>query len=86
MRGLPQHILLTLLVLGLSVFETSAQTDTDPVLDLSISQQYRIGGITVLGAEYTDVQAVKLFSALQVGAGIAILSPIIPFFASLLGL
>jgi outer membrane protein insertion porin family len=72
MRGLIKHILLTLLVLGLSFFEASAQTDPDPVLDLSISQQYRIGGITVLGADYTDVQAVKLFSALQVGAGISI--------------
>ena len=30
------------------------------VLDLSIPQEYRIGGITVVGAEYTDVQAIKL--------------------------
>jgi outer membrane protein insertion porin family len=72
MRGFTNHILLTLLVLGLSFSGAIAQTQTDPVLDLSIPQQYRIGGLTVIGAEYTDVQAVKLFSALQVGAGITI--------------
>ena len=48
------------------------QAQKEPVLDLSIPQNYRIGGITVLGAEYTDVQAVKLFSALQIGANITI--------------
>ena len=42
------------------------------VLDLSIPQEYRIGGITVVGAEYTDVQAIKLFSALQIGASVTI--------------
>ena len=42
------------------------------VLDLSIPQEYRIAGITVVGAEYTDVQAIKLFSALQIGASITI--------------
>lgn len=36
------------------------------------SDMYRIAGITVLGAEYTDPQAIKLFSALQVGDEIAI--------------
>ena len=51
---------------------TSAQNSPLDVLDLSISQEYRIGGITVMGAEYTDVQAIKLFSALQVGETITI--------------
>lgn len=36
------------------------------------SDMYTIAGITVLGAEYTDPQAIKLFSALQVGDEIAI--------------
>ena len=39
---------------------------------MSIPQEYRIGGITVMGAEFTDVQAIKLFSSLQVGASITI--------------
>ncbi|PCJ80324.1 MAG: outer membrane protein assembly factor BamA [Bacteroidetes bacterium] len=56
----------------LSSFYLSAQTSPSEVLDLSIPQEYRIGGITVLGAEYTDVQAIKLFSALQIGASITI--------------
>lgn len=51
---------------------TSAQNSLNEVLDLSMSQEYRIGGITVMGAEFTDVQAIKLFSALQVGATITI--------------
>ena len=51
---------------------TSAQNSPSEVLDLSMSQEYRIGGITVLGAEYTDVQAIKLFSALQIGETITI--------------
>ena len=51
---------------------TSAQNSLKEVLDLSMSQEYRIGGITVIGAEFTDVQAIKLFSALQVGATITI--------------
>ena len=51
---------------------TSAQNSQTEVLDLSMSQEYRIGGITVVGAEFTDVQAIKLFSALQVGATITI--------------
>ncbi|HIO15948.1 MAG TPA: hypothetical protein EYN19_03780, partial [Flavobacteriales bacterium] len=56
----------------LSSFHLSAQTSPNEVLDLSIPQEYRIGGITVMGAEYTDVQAIKLFSSLQVGASITI--------------
>jgi len=51
---------------------TSAQNSQTEVLDLSMSQEYRIGGISVVGAEFTDVQAIKLFSALQVGATITI--------------
>lgn len=45
---------------------TWAQPGSD-ALDLAVPSDYRIAGITVLGAEYTDVQAVKLFSGLQVG-------------------
>ena len=36
-------------------------------VDLKVPSEYRIAGITVLGADFTDVQAVKLFSGLQVG-------------------
>ena len=31
-------------------------------LDLAVPSDYRIAGLTVLGAEFTDVQAVKLFN------------------------
>jgi outer membrane protein insertion porin family len=36
------------------------------------SQTYTIAGLTVLGAEYTDVQAIKLFSGLAVGEELVI--------------
>ena len=70
MRGFIANILMTTGVLF--AIPCWGQTQKDPLLDLSIPQNYRIGGITVLGAEYTDVQAVKLFSALQIGANITI--------------
>ncbi|MGB1573076.1 MAG: hypothetical protein ACPG85_02255, partial [Flavobacteriales bacterium] len=41
-------------------------------LDLAVPSDYRIAGLTVLGAEFTDVQAVKLFSGLQVGDEVTI--------------
>ena len=48
-----------------------AQPGTGNV-DLAVPSDYRIAGLTVLGADYTDVQAVKLFSGLQVGDEITI--------------
>ena len=48
-----------------------AQT-SNQVIDLSYPQTYRIAGLTVLGAEFIDVQAIKLFSALQIGNSIKI--------------
>ena len=48
-----------------------AQPGSD-ALDLAVPSDYRIAGITVLGAEFTDVQAVKLFSGLQVGDEVVI--------------
>lgn len=36
------------------------------------SSSYTLGGLTVLGAEFTDAQAIKLFSALQIGQEITI--------------
>ena len=47
------------------------QGDADPI-NLSLTSTYRIAGLSVLGAEHTDVQAIKLFSALQVGQEVEI--------------
>lgn len=44
---------------------------SDPI-DLALPQEYRIAGLSVLGAEFTDVQAVKLFTGLQVGEEVRI--------------
>lgn len=69
MRG---AIAIFMLALTGLVTPTWAQETQSPIIDLSYPQEYRIAGISVLGAEYTDVQAVKLFSALQIGAPITI--------------
>ena len=66
---------LLIIAFSLPCFLSLGQTNENnslKVLDLSLPQEYRIGGITVVGAEYTDVQAIKLFSSLQVGASITI--------------
>ena len=47
------------------------QGDDNPI-NLSLTSTYRIAGLSVLGAEHTDVQAIKLFSALQVGQEVEI--------------
>lgn len=43
------------------------QTVIGKNIDYGAPLQYRIAGLTVLGAVYTDVQAIKLFSGLQEG-------------------
>ncbi|MCB0780372.1 MAG: outer membrane protein assembly factor BamA, partial [Flavobacteriales bacterium] len=49
-----------------------AQRPEGRVMDYGFTQEYEIGGITVSGTEYTDPNAVKLFSGLQVGDKITV--------------
>ena len=51
---------------------TSHSIAQEDLIDLGLTTNYRIAGLTVLGAEHTDVQAIKLFSSLQVGQEIDI--------------
>ena len=44
-------------------------------------KKYTLAGLTVLGADYTDAQAVKLFSALQIGQELTILAKRLPVIA-----
>jgi len=53
-----------------SLMATSAAAQTAPSAETS--QTYTLGGLTVIGAEYTDPQAIKLFSALQIGQELTI--------------
>ena len=48
------------------------QAEGEGPIDLSLATTYKIAGLSVLGAEHTDVQAIKLFSSLQVGQEIDI--------------
>lgn len=41
-------------------------------INLDLPREYRIAGVSVLGADYSDVQAIKLFAGLQVGESITI--------------
>ena len=50
-----------------------AHAQGEPTLiDLSLSSTYKIAGLSVLGAEYTDAKRSNLFSSLQVGQDIEI--------------
>ncbi|MEC8368219.1 MAG: POTRA domain-containing protein, partial [Bacteroidota bacterium] len=59
-------------MMALSSSTTWAQSEGGDMIDLSLTSTYKIAGLTVLGAEHTDVQAIKLFSSLQVGQEIDI--------------
>ncbi len=50
--------------------KSTAQAQGAPAADYD--KKYTLAGLTVLGAEYTDAQAVKLFSALQIGQELTI--------------
>ncbi len=52
--------------------EGMTQTILGETIDYSAPMEYRIAGLTVSGAVYTDVQAIKLFSGLQEGDEIMI--------------
>ncbi len=71
MKVIRSHILF-ILMFCFTPFKSGDAQITDQVIDLDYAQTYRIAGLTVLGAEYIDVQAVKLFSALQIGNTITI--------------
>lgn len=51
---------------------SNAQTMIGSGVDWMSPKAYRIAGIAVMGAEYSDVQAIKLFSGLQEGQEIMI--------------
>lgn len=42
------------------------------IVDYKNPQTYTIAGVTVLGAQYTDVQAIKLYAGLEIGSEIQI--------------
>ena len=56
----------------LCLLAVQAQHPEGPVMDYAFPSEYEIGGITVSGTEYTDPNAVKLFSGLQVGQKITV--------------
>jgi outer membrane protein insertion porin family len=59
-------------ILLFSQFVMNAQTVIGESVDYANPLSYKIAGISVVGAEYTDVQAIKLFSGLQEGDEIMI--------------
>jgi outer membrane protein insertion porin family len=60
-------------MLFIAVAQTvEGQTVIGNQVDYAAPLNYKIAGITVSGAQYTDVQAIKLFSGLQEGDEVAI--------------
>lgn len=64
--------LLTVIAFLLCLNASAQVTRMGDVIDYSRPTDYTIAGITVTGSEYTDVQAVKLFSGLQVGQTVTV--------------
>ena len=50
----------------------SVQVQGQEIPGIEWGKKYKLVGLTVLGADYTDAQAVKLFSALQIGQELTI--------------
>ena len=61
-----------LLWLGLLMGGVTSKTYAQEISGVEWGGTYTIAGLTVIGAEYTDAQAVKLFSALQIGQEITL--------------
>lgn len=61
-----------LAVLVAGSFFTTLNVSAQAALTAENSQTYTLGGLTIMGAEYTDQQAIKLFSALQIGQELTI--------------
>lgn len=78
MGNLKKHFLPTLLSLVVLVCtflvcqQLSAQSFVGKAVDYANPRTYRIAGLSVVGAEYSDVQAIKLFSGLQEGQEITL--------------
>ncbi|MFT5958245.1 MAG: outer membrane protein insertion porin family, partial [Flavobacteriales bacterium] len=67
-----RKFLFSLVLSALSVAVSGQVQKLGDIVDYASPRDYTIAGITVTGAEFTDVQAIKLFSALQIGQEIAI--------------
>ena len=67
------RLLLVFFLLLIQVAPLTAQVSSiGKSVDYSRPGTYKIAGITVLGAEFTDVQAIKLFAGLQTGDEITV--------------
>lgn len=67
------RFLLVFFLLLIQVAPITAQVSSiGKSVDYSRPGTYKIAGITVLGAEFTDVQAIKLFTGLQTGEEITV--------------
>lgn len=67
-----KRLSLVLLVAITSLFANAQVQRIGGVVDYDNPKTYKIAGITVVGAEYTDPQTVKLFAALQSGMEVSI--------------
>ena len=61
-----------LLAVGLIMGTATSKVHAQDISGVELGNTYTIAGLTVIGADYTDAQAVKLFSALQIGQEITL--------------
>ena len=67
------RFLLVFILLLIQVAPLTAQVSSiGKSVDYGRPATYRVAGITVVGAEYTDVQAIKLFAGIQTGDDITV--------------
>lgn len=67
-----RKVALAIIVTLISTVGFAQVSSIGSVVDYSRPKDYKIAGITVVGSEYTDVQAIKLFTGLQTGDEITI--------------
>ncbi len=72
LRSIFTLLFIVLMCASLPTTHLFSQTVIGESVDYGSPLSYRIAGLTVMGAEFTDVQAIKLFSGLQEGDEIMI--------------
>ena len=71
-RNILRTVIIALTCFIFPAADSQAQTVIGESVDYAAPLSYHIAGLTVMGAEFTDVQAIKLFSGLQEGDDIMI--------------
>lgn len=67
-----QAVCFLAILVGFALSGISTRLEAQEIPGIQTGETYTIAGLTVVGADYTDSKAIKLFSALQIGQEIAV--------------